>query len=319
MGPLTVEVLLTDEERQVLLRWARRPTSSQALELRCRMVLACAEGASHTRSGAELGVHPTAVAKWRKRFAADRLEGLVDAPRPGAPRTVGDDRVEDVIVRILESTPGRHTLVDEIDGPGHRSVTVGCLPDLADVWPQAAHDGAWWRSSHCPTILSSSMRPVTSSTSTWPRPSRPGPLRGREVPNPGAGPVRIGAADDARHARAPHPRLPARRNHTLFASLTVATGEVIGQLHGRHPRHRDRTRLQPGPGLVIAPIRHRQVAVTLPVGLGGPGAGTGPGHRAYQRNTHHHGSPLVASSPRCWPAPAPAAPRRTNSWRQRRW
>ncbi|MFG2637206.1 transposase, partial [Streptomyces sp. NPDC048362] len=80
MGRPTVAVVLTDEERETLLRWSRRATVSQALALRCRIVLACAGGGSNTAVGAELGVHPVTVAKWRKRFAVDRLQGLSDEP-----------------------------------------------------------------------------------------------------------------------------------------------------------------------------------------------------------------------------------------------
>lgn len=103
MGRPTVEVVLTDDERETLVRWSRRATSAQALALRCRIVLACADGLSNT--GADLGIHPTTVATWRKRFAAGRLEGLADEKRPGPACTVTDEQVEDVIVRTLETTP----------------------------------------------------------------------------------------------------------------------------------------------------------------------------------------------------------------------
>jgi transposase len=104
-GRPTVAVTLSGDERKTLLRWARRHNSSQALSLRCRIVLACAEGASNSEVASRLGVHPTTVSKWRHRFATDRLDGLVDAPRPGAARTIGDDVVEAVIVETLESAP----------------------------------------------------------------------------------------------------------------------------------------------------------------------------------------------------------------------
>lgn len=86
-------------------RWARRQKSSQALALRCRIVLGCAEGQTHAQIAARLGCNPVTVGKWRQRFAADRLDGLADAPRPGAARTIGDDVVEAVIVDTLESAP----------------------------------------------------------------------------------------------------------------------------------------------------------------------------------------------------------------------
>jgi len=78
MGRPTVEVVLTDGERETLLRWSRRATSAQALALRCRIVLASADGLSNIRVGADHGIHPTTVATWRKRFAVHRLEGLAD-------------------------------------------------------------------------------------------------------------------------------------------------------------------------------------------------------------------------------------------------
>jgi len=96
---------LTDEERATLERWARRPKSAQALALRCRIVLACAEGRNNTEVAARLGLNRNTVNKWRARFVAERLEGLSDEPRPGAPRTIDDERVEAVIVKTLEETP----------------------------------------------------------------------------------------------------------------------------------------------------------------------------------------------------------------------
>src|SRR5215213_11273776 len=84
-GPKLPELALTDEERPTLERWARRRTSSQALAERCRIVLACAEGRSNTEVAQHLGVARSTVIKWRWRFVARRLEGLVDEPRPGAP------------------------------------------------------------------------------------------------------------------------------------------------------------------------------------------------------------------------------------------
>src|SRR5215211_4859146 len=104
-GRPTVDVVLSGDERKTLDRWARRHSSSQALALRCRIVLACAAGGTNTDVGAVLGVHPTTVSKWRLRFAQHRLDGLVDAPRPGASRTIGDDVVEAVVVETLETAP----------------------------------------------------------------------------------------------------------------------------------------------------------------------------------------------------------------------
>jgi len=102
-------LVLTDEEGETLERWARRPKSAQALALRCRIVLACAQGATNKEVAKQVGVHPATVSKWRARFVARRLDGLSDDPRPGAPRSVTDDDVERVIVKTLEETPSEAT------------------------------------------------------------------------------------------------------------------------------------------------------------------------------------------------------------------
>jgi len=108
-GRPTVEIKLSGNERKTLQRWARRHSSAQSLALRCRIVMACAEGRTNEDIAAELRIHPvTAVSKWRRRFAADRLDGLMDAPRPGAARTISDDTVEAVVVDTLESAAPRH-------------------------------------------------------------------------------------------------------------------------------------------------------------------------------------------------------------------
>lgn len=101
MPPLT----LTAEERETLLRYTRRSTLEQRLAERARMVLLCADGLSNIEVGRELGVSDETVGKWRARFVAKRLDGLHDEPRPGAPRQIGDDEVEAVVIRTLETTP----------------------------------------------------------------------------------------------------------------------------------------------------------------------------------------------------------------------
>jgi transposase len=108
-GPKLPELALSDEERITLQRWARRATSGQALALRCRIVLACADGASNAEVAARLGISRPTVTKWRSRFVARRLEGLADEPRPGAARTITDEQVEQVLVATLETTPADAT------------------------------------------------------------------------------------------------------------------------------------------------------------------------------------------------------------------
>lgn len=104
-SPKVEPVVLSDAERQVLTGWARRRKTAQALAIRSRIVLACAEGGSNAEVSARLGVSRDMVPQWRTRFLAGRLEGLSDEPRPGAPRKITDEQVDRVIAKTLESAP----------------------------------------------------------------------------------------------------------------------------------------------------------------------------------------------------------------------
>ncbi len=103
--PLT----LTTEERETLQQWARRRKTAQALALRARIVLLCAKELHNTQVASQLCVCGPTVGKWRERFRIHRLDGLMDEPRPGAPRTLTDKQVENVVIRTLESTPKNAT------------------------------------------------------------------------------------------------------------------------------------------------------------------------------------------------------------------
>src|SRR5512139_3890889 len=96
---------VTPEERETLEGWTRRPKTAQALALRARIVLRCASGATNTAVAQQLHVSQQMVCKWRKRFVERRLDGLLDEPRPGAPRRIGDDVVEAVIAKTLHDKP----------------------------------------------------------------------------------------------------------------------------------------------------------------------------------------------------------------------
>jgi transposase len=109
MGRPKPVLIPTPEEQETLERWTRRPKSAQALAQRARIVLVCAQGKSNTAVAAELGWGAHTVGKWRGRFVARRLDGLLDEPRPGAPRQRTDAEVERVITLTLESTPANAT------------------------------------------------------------------------------------------------------------------------------------------------------------------------------------------------------------------
>src|SRR5215210_1731889 len=104
-----VAFALSAAERAQLESWTRRRTSAQALALRSRIVLLAADGRNNSEIARELGIHRNVAGKWRSRFVEHRLDGLTDEPRPGRPRTVTDDQVEEVIVRTLETTPKNAT------------------------------------------------------------------------------------------------------------------------------------------------------------------------------------------------------------------
>ncbi len=102
--PLAV-LTLEDADRETLTRWTRRPKTAQALAQRARIVLAAADGRPNDTIARELSITPHTVGKWRRRFLERGPDGLLDEPRPGAPRTIGDDRVEAVVARTLEQKP----------------------------------------------------------------------------------------------------------------------------------------------------------------------------------------------------------------------
>src|SRR4051794_25119312 len=96
-GPKPTPLALSDDERSKLASWASRPTTAQRLALRARLVLAAAQGAGNTAIAADLRVALPTVGKWRDRFALSRLDGLTDELRPGAPRSISDEQVEQAV------------------------------------------------------------------------------------------------------------------------------------------------------------------------------------------------------------------------------
>src|SRR5262245_56493983 len=102
-------LILTEEERDRLQSLAHRSRSQPLVARRARVVLACAEGLDNKAVARKLRCSMGMVGKWRSRFLSERLEGLYDEPRPGAPRKVSDERVEQGVIQTLESTPRGQT------------------------------------------------------------------------------------------------------------------------------------------------------------------------------------------------------------------
>jgi transposase len=109
IGRPTKPLAVTPAEKEKLSMLARRPKSAQALAMRARIVLGCSDGLSNGEVAKRLGITGATVCKWRERFRVDRLEGLLDEPRPGAPRSITDAHVEEVITKTLESMPVNST------------------------------------------------------------------------------------------------------------------------------------------------------------------------------------------------------------------
>src|SRR5215469_4383189 len=109
IGRPTKALNVTPEEKQKLTMLARRPKTGQALAMRARIVLGCSDGVSNGEVGKRLCITGATVCKWRERFRVNRLEGLLDEPRPGAPRSIADAKVEQVVTKTLDSMPTNST------------------------------------------------------------------------------------------------------------------------------------------------------------------------------------------------------------------
>jgi len=225
-------LILSDAERETLQNWARRPKSAQALALRARMILRCAEGLTNTQVAGLAQVRIATVGKWRQRFVERRLDGLLDEPRPGAPRKVSDADVERALAMTLESTPkdathwSTRSLAKE---SGLSRSTVGRIWRAFALQP---HRSETFKLSKDPLfidkvrdIVGLYMDPpdralvlcvdeksqIQALNRTQPLlPMRPGQIERR-------------THDYKRHGTT-----------SLFAALDVATGTVIGELHRRH-------------------------------------------------------------------------------------
>jgi transposase len=231
-GRPTAELILSEEERETLTRWARRPTSSQQLALRARIVLACADGATNTEVAAQLRVARPTVGKWRSRFVVDRLDGLVDEPRPGAPRTITDEQVERVVVDTLETTPRDATHWSRASMAAHSGLSRSTVGRIWKAFRLQPHRAETFKLSTDPLFIDK-VRDVVGLYID--PPDRAIVLSVDEK-------SQVQALNRSAPVLPMMPGMPERATHdylrhgvtSLFAALDVATGKVISSLHRRH-------------------------------------------------------------------------------------
>ena len=224
---------LGEAERAELTSLASRRRTAQALALRARIVLGCAEGAQNKGVAARLGVGPMTVGKWRRRFLERRVDGLLDEPRSGAPRSVDDARIEAVVVRTLENVPPDATHWSSRGMARASGLSVSTVQRIWRAFGLRPHRLETFKLSTDPDFVAKVRDVVGLYTAP---PERALVLCVDEK-------SQLQALDRSQPMPPMRPGQPARRSHdykrhgttSLFAALDAATGRVIGK---RYPRHR---------------------------------------------------------------------------------
>lgn len=232
LGRPLAQLELSDEERTTLTRWTQRPKTAQALALRARIVLRSAEGLSNQAVGAQLGVNHETVGKWRARFVSKRLAGILDEPRPGAPRTIADEAVEKVIALTLESKPTNATHWSTRSMAAASGLSQSAISRIWRAFALQPHRVETFKLSTDPQFVEK-VRDIVGLYLN--PPDRALVLCADEK-------SQIQALDRTQPIFPLGPGQAERRSHdyirhgttSLFAALDVATGKVIGQMHRRH-------------------------------------------------------------------------------------
>jgi transposase len=230
--PVRAEVVLDDREREALERWARRPKSAQALALRCRIVLAAAEGRSSSEIAAELGCTASTVGRWRGRFARRGLDGLHDEPRPGKPRTITDDDVERVIVKTLEGQPVNATHWSTRSMAAATGMSQSAISRIWRAFALKPHQVETFKLSPDPQFIDK----VRDVVGLYLNPPEAAVVLCVDEKS------QIQALDRSAPVLPLMPGVPARQTHdyirngttNLYAALDVASGQVISELTPRH-------------------------------------------------------------------------------------
>jgi transposase len=231
-SPVAVPIELAESEREQLESWSRRHTSAQALALRARIVLAAAEGLNNTEVAARLAIKRDTVRKWRGRFEADRLDGLLDEPRPGQPRKITDAQVEEVIVKTLETTPKDATHWSTRSMAREVGLNQSAVHRIWKAFGLQPHRQETWKLSKDPLFIEK-VRDVVGLYLDPPE---------RAVVMCVDEKSQIQALDRTAPIFPMLPGTPERATHdyrrsgtsSLYAALDITTGKVIGSLHSRH-------------------------------------------------------------------------------------
>ena len=225
-------ISLTIEENNRLVDWTRRHKSSQALALRARIVLACQQDRSNRDIGRQLRVTAQTVSKWRGRFQSARLDGLLDEPRPGAPRTIGDEKVERVIAKTLHEKPREATHWSSRMMAKATGLSQTAVMRIWHAFGLQPHRAETFKLSTDPLFIEK----VRDIVGLYLNPPERALVLCVDEKS------QIQALDRTQPILPMMPGVPERRTHdysrhgttTLFAALNIATGKVIGELHRRH-------------------------------------------------------------------------------------
>jgi len=225
-------LVLTDEERDQLKCWARRPTTSQRLALRSRIVLACGTGATNADVAEELGITRPTVGKWRARFLEHRLDGLVDEPRPGAPRTITDEDVDRVVALTLESKPKNATHWSTRSMAEATGMSQTAICRIWRAFGLQPHRTKTFKLSEDPMFVEKTRDIV----GLYMNPPEHAIVLSIDEKS------QVQALDRTQPLLPLEPWQVERQTHdyarygttSLFAALNVKTGEVIGRCHQRH-------------------------------------------------------------------------------------
>jgi transposase len=223
---------LTDAERSQLVSWSRRAKSSQALALRSKIVLACAEELDNKSVAARLGCNPVTVGKWRTRFIAKRLDGLIDEDRPGRPASITLDQVEDVVVATLEATPDNATHWSRTSMAKKSGLSKSTIGRIWRDFGLQPHRSDGFKLSTDPLFVEK----VVDVVGLYHNPPEKAVVLCVDEKS------QIQALDRSQPVLPMMPGMPERRTHdyvrngitSLFAAFNIADGTVISELHRQH-------------------------------------------------------------------------------------